>query len=136
METTIIEVNTSSHAEMVDITDRINAVLPPGFNGLCVVFSTHTTAGITINENADPDVVNDIVSFLDNLVPWRYNAFRHSEGNSAAHIKSSLVGFSQSVPVENGRLTLGTWQGVYFCEFDGPRRRRIRIRLVAAAPTS
>ena len=118
---------------MTDITDDINAALPSGFKGLCVVFSTHTTAGITINENADPDVVNDIVSFLDEMVPWRHNAFRHSEGNSAAHIKSSLVGFSQAIPVENGRLDLGTWQGVYLCEFDGPRTRRVRIRLLDAA---
>ena len=118
---------------MTDITNDVNAVLPAGFNGLCVVFSTHTTAGITINENADPDVVGDIVSFLDGMVPWNHNAFRHAEGNSAAHIKSSLVGFSQAIPVENGCLDLGTWQGVYLCEFDGPRTRRVRIQLLDAA---
>ncbi len=118
---------------MVDITNAINAALPTGFEGACVVFSLHTTAGITINENADPDVVNDMISFLDEMVPWNHPKFRHSEGNSAAHIKSSLVGFSQTIPVRQGRLALGTWQGVYLCEFDGPRTRRVDVRLINAA---
>lgn len=124
----LIEVTTSAHAQMIDITERINSILPDSLeNASCLIFSTHTTAGITINENADPDVKTDILGFLDKLVPWGYGAFRHSEGNSAAHIKAALLGFSHTLPVENGRLALGTWQGVYLCEFDGPRTRRVKV---------
>jgi secondary thiamine-phosphate synthase enzyme len=124
----LIEVTTSAHAQMIDITERINSILPDSLeNASCLIFSTHTTAGITINENADPDVKTDILGFLDKLVPWSYGAFRHSEGNSAAHIKAALLGFSHTLPVENGRLALGTWQGVYLCEFDGPRTRRVKV---------
>jgi secondary thiamine-phosphate synthase enzyme len=119
------------HSEMVDITDEVSALLPSDMDdGLCVVFSTHTTAGITINENADPDVRLDIDKFLGELVPWNTLAFNHFEGNSAAHIKSSLLGFSQTIPVEKGRLRLGTWQGIYFCEFDGPRTRNVLVSFV------
>lgn len=116
---------------MIDITEKVRALLPRDMdNGICVVFSAHTTAGITINENADPDVRSDIVGFLEDFVPWRRAAFRHSEGNSAAHIKSSMVGFSQTIPVENGKLRLGTWQGIYFCEFDGPRTRNVHVSFI------
>jgi len=128
MDSLTIEVKTSAHSQMIDVTDKINAALPPSLkNAVCLVFSTHTTAGVTINENADPDVRSDIVSFLDKMVPWNYHAFRHAEGNSAAHIKASLVGFSQTIPVADGRLAIGIWQGVYLCEFDGPRTRRIKV---------
>ena len=124
-------VKTKARSEMVDITDKVCALLPSDMDeGMCVVYSTHTTAGITINENADPDVCSDIESFLDELVPWETLAFNHFEGNSAAHIKSSLVGFSQMIPVERGRLALGTWQGIYFCEFDGPRTRNVLVSFI------
>ena len=121
-------ISTNARSELIDITDKVRSLIPDDMgNGVCVVFSAHTTAGLTINENADPDVRSDIVAFLEDLVPWRWPSFRHSEGNSAAHIKSSLLGFSQTIPVEDGRLTLGIWQGIYLCEFDGPRERNVQI---------
>lgn len=98
-------------------------------NGICVVFCPHTTAGITINENADPDVVTDVLLGLNEAFPDR-KEFRHMEGNSSAHIKSSCVGASETVIIENGRLLLGTWQTVYFCEFDGPRSRRFYVKVI------
>ncbi len=125
-----LSVTTRAHSEMVNITAGIARLVPEGFSGLCVVFCRHTTAGLTINENADPDVVHDLLSELERLVPWRNPAFRHGEGNSAAHLKATLCGASVSVPVENGRLLLGTWQGVYFCEFDGPRSREVIVTLL------
>jgi len=126
----VIKVATSKHSQMVDITSQINALIPAGMTGICSIFSRHTTAGITINENADPAVCSDILNFLDKSIPWDDTIFHHMEGNSAAHIKSSMMGFSQMVPVENGKLSLGTWQGVYFCEFDGPRNRSVNILLL------
>ena len=98
-------------------------------NGLCVVYCPHTTAGITINENADPDVPRDLLAALDRAVPLSAN-YRHSEGNSAAHVKSSLVGASEMVIIENGRLVLGTWQSIFFCEFDGPRTRKVIVKFL------
>lgn len=98
-------------------------------NGVCVVFCPHTTAGITINENADPDVVRDMLLGLDRAFPDRAE-FRHAEGNSAAHLKASCVGSSATVIIENGRPLLGTWQGIYFCEFDGPRRRTVYVKIL------
>lgn len=98
-------------------------------NGVCVVFCPHTTAGITINENADPDVVRDMLLGLDKAFPDRAE-FLHAEGNSAAHLKASCVGSSATVIVENGRPLLGTWQGIYFCEFDGPRRRTVYVKIL------
>ncbi len=125
---TIVNVTTRSHSEMVDITREVSALIPKGMqDGLCCIYSMHTTAGITINENADPDVCSDIVKFMEKSVPWDEAMFRHYEGNSAAHIKSSLMGFSQMIPVSNGKLVLGTWQGIYFCEYDGPRSRKVHI---------
>lgn len=100
-------------------------------DGLCVVYCPHTTAGITINENADPDVVTDLLFALSKTFPDR-SEFRHAEGNSAAHLKSSCVGNSVTVLVENGRLVLGTWQGIYFCEFDGPRNRTFFVKTVGS----
>src|SRR5512146_2549814 len=96
-------------------------------DGVVTVFVPHTTAAVTINENADPDVVHDVLLALDRAVPHDMAGFRHSEGNSAAHTKSSLVGCSISIPVSGGRMQLGTWQGIYFCEFDGPRRREFLV---------
>jgi secondary thiamine-phosphate synthase enzyme len=100
--------------------------------GACLVYVPHTTAGITINENADPAVRLDIMSTLDRAVPWQ-GPYRHAEGNSAAHVKASLVGFSILVPISGGRLVLGTWQGIYFCEFDGPRTRKVHVQVLPAA---
>ena len=100
-------------------------------SGICHVFTPHTTAAITINENADPDVPKDIIMKLDKIIPLNDN-YRHIEGNSAAHIKSSLVGASEMVIIENGNLVLGTWQSIFFCEFDGPRTRKVLVKLVSA----
>jgi secondary thiamine-phosphate synthase enzyme len=113
---------------MVDITMKIrDAVNKSGIqNGVCMIYCPHTTAGITINEHADPDVASDILTKLSKLVPYREN-YSHLEGNADAHIKSTLVGCSEQVIVENGHIQLGTWQGIFFCEFDGPRSRKIWI---------
>jgi secondary thiamine-phosphate synthase enzyme len=127
-----IAVPTSQHAQMLNITSEVAGAIPNGFTGMCFVFCQHTTAGLTINENADPDVVHDMLLELDRLVPWRNPASQHSEGNSAAHVKATLVGSSVAVPVTDGRMDLGVWQGIYFCEFDGPRRRRVLVRLVGS----
>ncbi len=108
----------------------LEAVAQSGIeNGVCVVYCPHTTAGITINENADPDVVRDMLLGLDRAFPDRAE-FRHAEGNSAAHLKASCMGSSVTVVIENGRLVLGTWQGIYFCEFDGPRRRTVYVKIL------
>jgi len=96
-------------------------------SGLLSVYVPHTTAGVTINENADPDVVHDILAQLDEAIPWRQEFYQHGEGNSAAHVKSSLVGCSTTIPLHAGKMTLGTWQAVYFCEFDGPRTRQVIV---------
>ena len=119
-----ISVPTAQREQLVDITRSVqDAVSQLGcLNGICHVHTAHTTAGITINENADPDVVRDILLSLNSIV-HELPGFRHAEGNSTAHVKSSLTGNSVSVPVCDGRLVLGTWQGIYFCEFDGPRSR-------------
>ncbi len=129
MYTKNIDVKTRDRDQMVDITDQVRrAVDESGISdGAAYVYVPHTTAGTTINENADPSVVHDILAALDAAIPWRQNFYRHGEGNSAAHIKSSLVGCSAMTPVIDGRLALGTWQGIYFCEFDGPRSRRATI---------
>ncbi len=122
------EVGTPRRECFVDVTDRAaGAVKEAGIEeGLCTVFVPHTTAAVTINENADPDVARDVVDFLGKLVP-QSTRFRHAEGNSDAHVKASLLGSSVQVPVEGGRLVLGTWQGIYLAEFDGPRRRRVCV---------
>lgn len=124
-----IEIETHKRVEFVDITSRIRRALKesgiPG--GICYIFVPHTTAGITINENADPDVAADIISTLESLIPHSRN-YRHTEGNADAHIKASILGSSVTVFVENNDLKLGTWQGIYFCEFDGPRRRKVWVK--------
>jgi len=122
-------VATSNKSQFIDITGEVQrAVTAAGVkDGLCTVFVPHTTAGITIQENADPDVVADILYALDKDVPWRDSHYRHAEGNTAAHVKASLLGSSVNVLVKSGRLHLGTWQAIYFCEFDGPRTRQVWV---------
>lgn len=126
-------VSTKLHSQMLDITRQVqSAVTTAGVtDGICHLFVPHTTAGITINENADPTVVSDILRETEKIVPWN-DGYQHLEGNSAAHIKASMMGFSLAVFVENGNLVLGTWQGIYFCEFDGPRTRRVLVKVVEA----
>ena len=116
----------------IDITGQVRKIVAAGNvqNGLCQIFVPHTTAGVTINENADPDVVTDMLAALGKMVPDL--PYRHTEGNSPAHVKSSLVGCSITVPISEGRLCLGTWQGIYFCEFDGPRTRKVWVNLVGS----
>ena len=127
------KVRTNSQSDLIDITRDVQNILSAADikSGLCQVYIPHTTAGVTINENADPDVKSDIIRTLEKTIPWRNN-YRHAEGNSAAHIKASMMGFSVSVPVENGRLLLGTWQCIYFCEFDGPRTRNVIVNLIGS----
>ena len=117
--------------DVIDITERIAQVVTDSGvkTGLCHVYVPHTTAGVFINENADPDVMADVLATLDALVPWD-NHYRHAEGNAAAHIKAVLIGSSQTIPVRNGRLTLGRWQGIYFAEFDGPRERHFQVTVL------
>ncbi len=124
-------VNTRSRTEMVDVTSRVEAVVRDSGvrNGDVIVFCPHTTAAITINENADPSVVHDMLLTFDELMPRSNPGYRHDEGNSDAHCKSSLVGCSEQVLIHDGRLTLGTWQGIYFCEFDGPRSRQVIVQV-------
>lgn len=128
MKWTRIEVRTDSRTQLIDITNIVADELEKSgvTSGTCSVYIPHTTAGLTINENADPDVARDILAGLARLVPVTGD-YRHVEGNSDAHIKASLMGFSLRVPIIGGRLALGTWQALYFCEFDGPRHRHILV---------
>jgi secondary thiamine-phosphate synthase enzyme len=123
-------VKTRQHCQLIDVTSEVNkAVRGSGVkNGYVICFVPHTTAGLTIQENADPDVIHDLLWKLEDLIPNREGAYQHGEGNSDAHIKTSLVGSSETVLIEDGRLVLGTWQGIYFCEFDGPRQRKLMIQ--------
>jgi secondary thiamine-phosphate synthase enzyme len=132
-----LDVQTSAPVELHEITRQVaNHVELSGIReGICYVFSPHTTAGLTINENADPDVRRDMIHALNRLVPLHDPAYRHAEGNSAAHVKASMMGFSLTLPVLDGRLVLGTWQGIYLCEFDGPRRRQVLVS-VQSIPSS
>jgi secondary thiamine-phosphate synthase enzyme len=127
-------IRTNSNFAMIDITDRIRAFIRDGHikSGVCHVFIPHTTAAVTINENADPDVPRDIIKSLDKLIPLN-DHYRHTEGNSAAHIKASLLGSSQTIFIENGDLVLGTWQSIFFCEFDGPRAREVFVKVISTA---
>ncbi|MBN2516134.1 MAG: YjbQ family protein [Deltaproteobacteria bacterium] len=126
-------VRTKSQFEMIDITNQVRTALRENNvkSGICYVFVPHTTAAVTINENADPSVPLDIIMELDKVIPLHDN-YRHLEGNSAAHIKSSLIGSSEAVFIEDGHLILGTWQSLFFCEFDGPRTRKFFVKLIAA----
>jgi secondary thiamine-phosphate synthase enzyme len=124
-------IKTNHHTEFLEITEQVQRVVDEsGVNeGVCVCLVPHTTAGITINENADPDVVTDMIYALDKAVPWNDSHYRHGEGNTAAHVKSSMMGHSVQVFVRGGKLQFGTWQGIYLCEFDGPRTRKLWISL-------
>jgi len=127
-------INTHSRVEFVDITDLIRKAVRESAvrDGACIAYIPHTTAGITINENADPSVISDIIMQLGKIIPAS-GAYRHYEGNSDAHIKASLVGFSQTILIENGDLLLGTWQSIYFCEFDGPRQRKLYLKIIPSS---
>lgn len=126
-----IEVRTHSKTQFIDVTSQIEKTVKDSGvkSGICTVFVPHTTAGITINENADPSVSRDILMEINKIVPAS-NCYTHSEGNSPAHIKSTLIGPSLNIIVQEQRLLLGTWQGIYFCEFDGPRHRRLMIKVI------
>ena len=125
------QVRTSKQTEFIDITQSIQeAVKKTGVeDGICIIFIPHTTAAVTINENADPSVVQDILMELNKMVPFK-DEYHHMEGNSPAHIKASLVGCSQFILIESGKLVLGTWQGIFFCEFDGPRDRKVFVKVM------
>jgi len=127
-------VKTGAKTELIDITSAIqNMVSSSGVaNGLCMLYVPHTTAAVTINESADPSVRRDIMMVLNHIVPWDAD-YKHLEGNSPAHVKATMVGPSELVAVENSQLLLGTWQGIFFCEFDGPRTRKTHIRMVPSA---
>lgn len=127
-----INVSTSARSEFKDITAEVSKVVSESgiSKGVCKVFVPHTTAAVTVNENADPSVTADIEKYLEKTVPWSQPYYRHSEGNSAAHIKSSLLGSSVEIPLAGSSLRLGTWQAIYFCEFDGPRTRKVWIKVM------
>jgi len=129
--TQTFSVKSSKQTEFIDITRPVQEVVQKAGvkDGLCVIFTSHTTAAVTINENADPSVPRDILMELNKIVPFE-DRYQHTEGNSSAHIKSSLVGCSQTLFIESGRLLLGTWQGIFFCEFDGPRNRQVYVKVV------
>jgi len=125
-----LSIKTTKQTELIDITQEINNVVKRAEikEGWCHIFVPHTTAAVTINENADPSVRYDILKEINKIIPFEDN-YSHAEGNAAAHIKSSLVGVNEILLIKDGRLLLGTWQGIYFCEFDGPRVRKIYVRI-------
>jgi secondary thiamine-phosphate synthase enzyme len=127
----ILTVKTRERTELVDVTSDINQLIQKSGidQGLCMLYVPHTTAAVTVNESADPSVKTDMLMILNKIIPWEAD-YRHLEGNSAAHIKSTLVGSSELIAVENRKLALGTWQGVFFCEFDGPRSRKLHVRII------
>ena len=124
-----LEFSSSGREEMIDITSEVEDLLPDG-DGICVLFVQHTTCGLTVNENADPDVQSDMLGFFRRLIPQFDPNFKHGEHNSDAHIKSTLVGSSVTVPFADGKLALGRWQGIYLCEFDGPRTRKVVMKTI------
>jgi len=125
-----ISVRSTNKTQFIDITSQVQKIISEINikSGICLVYVPHTTAGLTINENADPAVQKDILKTINKIIPFADN-YSHLEGNSAAHIKASLVGFSQNLIIEDGSLVLGTWQGIYFCEFDGPRHRQVYVKI-------
>ena len=127
----ICTVKSGTRTELIDITSKIqDMVMSAGIDqGLCMLYVPHTTAAITINESADPSVKEDILMIINKMIPWKAD-YRHLEGNSPAHIKSSIVGASELIAIDNNRLVLGTWQGIFFCEFDGPRTRKVQVRII------
>lgn len=126
----MLTVRSKERSDAIDITDRVEHLVKESevLNGLCHVYVQHTTAGLFINENADPDVLTDVLKTLDILVPWN-GEYRHAEGNAAAHIKATLVGTSQTIPVREGQLQLGRWQGIFLADFDGPRERTVQVTI-------
>ncbi|MDF2715276.1 MAG: yugU [Paenibacillus sp.] len=124
--------STRQRDQMIDITRQVAELVRQEHfrQGIAVVYCPHTTAGIAINENADPDVKHDVLMRLDEVYPWNHPKYRHAEGNTASHLKAITTGTSQTVIVDNGRLVLGRWQGIYFCEFDGPRERTFHVKLL------
>jgi secondary thiamine-phosphate synthase enzyme len=126
----ILKVKTGSKTELIDITSEIHNLVRSSSikEGFCMLYVPHTTAAVTINESADPSVKSDILMILNKIIPWEAD-YRHLEGNSPAHIKSTIVGASELIAIENEKLVLGTWQGIFFCEFDGPRNRKINVHL-------
>ena len=129
-------IQTRSRSEMLEITDRVqrHVTIERLQNGMAIVYVPHTTAAVTINENADPDVKHDMLRKLETLIPKREDYYQHGEGNSDSHVKTSLVGNSVTVLIEDGKLILGTWQGIQFCEFDGPRERELMVKIVKFGP--
>lgn len=127
----ICTVKSTARTELIDITSKIqDMVMSAGVDqGLCMLYVPHTTAAITINESADPSVKDDILMIINRAIPWEAE-YRHLEGNSPAHIKSTIVGASELIAIDNNRLVLGTWQGIFFCEFDGPRTRKVQVRII------
>lgn len=127
-----LSVRTQTRAQMIDITGEVQAAVAASGvrEGVCCVYVPHTTAAVTINENADPAVPRDLLAQLERMVPWD-GPYQHAEGNAAAHIKASLLGPSQTILVWDGRLVLGTWQAIFFCEFDGPRSRQVHVQVLA-----
>ncbi|RPF53437.1 secondary thiamine-phosphate synthase enzyme YjbQ [Aquisalibacillus elongatus] len=127
-----LSLRTTSHDDMIDLTHEVQQFIQEQKvqSGIALVYSPHTTAGITINENADPDVKTDMIRRFDEVYPWDHQLDRHMEGNTAAHLKTSTVNPSQQIIIDQGKLVLGTWQGIYFCEFDGPRNRNYYIKLM------
>lgn len=125
-----ISIESRMQEQLVDVTGRVSELVSESGvrDGLCIVYTPHTTAAVTINENADPDVVQDILSGLSRIIPE--DGFDHSEGNSPAHIKSSIIGASETLIIKDGKLRLGTWQGIYFCEFNGPRTRKVLVKVL------
>jgi len=125
-----IHINTTKRTQLIDITSKVSEMVKRSNikDGVCLVYVPHTTAAVTINENADPSVSEDIINIINEIVPWRYD-YKHLEGNSPAHIKATLIGPSITIIIENGHLSLGTWQGIFFCEFDGPRNRRVLVKI-------
>jgi secondary thiamine-phosphate synthase enzyme len=127
-----VDIKTHSRVEFQDITRTVREVIGESgvARGVCYIFVPHTTAGVTVNEHADPSVVEDVIAQLDKMVP-QHGSYRHLEGNSPAHIKASLMGDSEALFIEDGKIVLGTWQGIFFCEFDGPRNRHLLLKIVA-----
>jgi secondary thiamine-phosphate synthase enzyme len=134
----IESVRTTQRNQMIDVTSRVESLVQQAQirDGLAIVFVPHTTAAVTINENADPDVKSDLLQKLSTLIPKHEPFYQHDEGNSDSHLKTSLIGSSVTVLIESGRLVLGRWQGIYFCEFDGPRERKMQVKIVSFGGTA
>ncbi len=127
----VIRIRTTKHTSFVNITSQVREIVKGSGikSGLCVVYIPHTTACVFINEGADPDVIKDIAYAVERLIPWRGN-YAHSEGNSAAHIRSAIIGNSRVIPIEDGDLALGTWEAIFLADFDGPRERKVIVKII------